>query len=143
MNRVNWKHWISGNDDTSDNKILELLRDTEAAFIRMIHGVVLFFWERIPNLFRTLLGWLHAKLLLAIRIAIRALRAGAVVSAWLAIVFGPLFLHAGIISSLWMVLALAGSIWGLRRTLKSRGRVARAATSSTPRAIVASPLSRN
>jgi hypothetical protein len=138
MTRINWKHWIGGKDDVSDNIILELLQDTEAAFVRMIHGVILFFWERIPHLVHLLLDWLHAKLVLALRIAIRTVRVGVVVSAWLAIVFGPLYLHAGITTGLWMVLAITGSILGLRRTLQWRRRVARAG--STSGAITVLPL---
>jgi hypothetical protein len=137
----NWKRFLGNGDDVHDNDVLELLHHTETAFVRMLHGIILFFWERIPNLFRVLLRWLQRFVSLAIRITIRLIRVGVVATAWLAVVFGPAYLQMGFISCLWTLLAIAGSVFGLRRrTLKARAAVAKTATPPTLLTVVASPI---
>ena len=48
MTRITLKQLI-GKTDTADNAILVLLRDTEAFILRMIRGIVLFYWEWVPD----------------------------------------------------------------------------------------------
>ena len=128
MSRSNWKLWIVGNDDVNQHGILMFLRDIEDFFLRMIRGIVAFLVERVPKFFRVMLDWLHAKFVLSVRIAVRLVRVGIVVISWLAIVFGPITLYPGIVSVNWMVLALIGSVWGLRRQLKVRATRVKAAS---------------
>ena len=81
----------------------------------ILQRIVLFFVERIPNVVRWLFRQLRAALRFLLRVAVRLVRLTVVATAWLAVVFGPLTLHPGMIALAWMFLALAGSSLGLRR----------------------------
>jgi hypothetical protein len=114
MRQVNWKNLMAHEGDA----VLTWLKTTEEEFVRMIHGIWLFICTQIPELFRRFIDWLAEKFADACRFVIRLARLTAVFVAWAAIVFGPLVVYASIITVLWLVLALAGSVWGFRRQMK-------------------------
>lgn len=110
-------------DDARGGGLLALLHNMEIALIQMISGIWWFLWETTPDLLRQILSWLQWILELAIRISVRLVRVAAVGFAWFAIVWGPLLRWPGMISVIWTAIAVAGSVYGLRRRLKPRPRV--------------------
>ena len=124
MTRVDWKHWVGTDKHADENPILAFLRGVETVFAKMISGIWLFFWEQVPDFFRTAIEWIHSTLLLLVRIAVRLVRVSVVFYAWFLIVFFPVGFYTGIITAAWTVLALVGSFWGVRRYLKKRRALA-------------------
>lgn len=96
-----------------------LLRDIEKLILRMIRGIPMLFMEWVPDLFRHFLDWFHRTIILWSCIAIGVARVAAVFALWIAIVFGPLIIWPGYITSLWMMITLIGAVWELRRRSKS------------------------
>ena len=126
MSRMNLRHLIGSSKDANEGGILAFLHGVEVFVIERIKGIGFFFLEHVPEAFRAIVAWLRATVLRSIRIAIRLVRVGVVVAIWFLIVFGFLYLYPGIISIGWTLLALAGSIFGVRqRALKMRAAAAK------------------
>ena len=125
MSRINWTYLIGSSNDASESGLLGFLRDVEVFFVKLIKGIWYFFAEQAPELFRAMLDRLRIAVTYSIRIAVRLVRVGAVVTSWVFIVFGPLWLYPGVITVLMTLFALAGSVYGLyRRDRKKRAAVA-------------------
>lgn len=132
MSQLNFWHLIGGSNDANEGGILAFLHRVEVFVIERIKGIGFFFLEHVPEVFRALVAWLKTASIHSIRILIRLVRVGAVVAVWLLIVFGFLYLYPGIISVAWTMLALAGSIFGVRqRALKMRSAAAKPTGSPT------------
>lgn len=114
MSQINWKSLMEHEGDT----LLTWLHEAEEGCKRAIYGIWLFIVRKIPALFRHVLAWLQEKFLYACRVAVRVARLAGIFVAWLAIVFGPLVAYAGIVTGAWMVIALAGSVYGVQRQIK-------------------------
>jgi protein-S-isoprenylcysteine O-methyltransferase Ste14 len=121
------------------------LADIESMLWRMVRGVFHFTFLRLPEwVYRTLLDVIGPA-------AIRLVRVIVVFCLWLAVVFGPVALTlkfepplwVRVIAAVWLVLAIAGSIWGRSRLAKRRSAAAQG-TNNDPRpiAVLASVPSR-
>jgi hypothetical protein len=75
---------------------------------------------KIPDLYRDFLAWFQREFVYACKVAIRASRFAAVLVAWLAMMFGPLFVSVNVVTLLWMALIMAGSYWGIKQHTKKR-----------------------
>lgn len=93
-----------------------VLKQIDAALVRMHMGILWFIGHRIPELIRALIREFREVVFRLARIAVLG-------GLWLAVTFGPLaaFWHysvyswVGVLGLTWMVLALTGSVWGLYR----------------------------
>jgi hypothetical protein len=99
----------------NDDSTIKWLRDFESETIRMIRGIWQFIINRLPEIMRDLLHDLYEKMDYAGHVAFRAGRALGVLILWLAITFGPFFLLPWYVSLGWMVIALAGSYYGVQK----------------------------
>src|ERR1700732_4240166 len=109
--------------------MLTELEDLEAKLRGMIVGVLHFVFIQFPALVR---GWLHGlidwlgdTMCFLVKFAVRAARVLFFLGAWVALVFGPLFLigwHSGLswLVIPWTLLGLTGSVWGARRWRSKR-----------------------
>jgi len=126
MARIDERLVTGSSNDVSKCRIEAFLTGVEVFVVERIKGIGFFFLEHVPEAFRAIVAWLRATVLRSIRIAIRLVRVGVVVAIWFLIVFGFLYLYPGIISIGWTLLALAGSIFGVRqRALKMRAAAAK------------------
>jgi hypothetical protein len=112
-----------------ERQTLGLLAGIEAAFTRMIVGVVRFAFVKLPCGLRDvadgLVAWLVPVLGSMARVAIRVARVAVVGAVWLALVVGPLGVSlwwlqpadvtVHLSAALWVVIGLAGSVWGIAR----------------------------
>ena len=114
MNR--WKTLLAYEGDA----LLTFLKTVEDSFVRMIYGIRLFIWKRIPELLWDFLIWLKVKCFHVIRIVIRLSRVIAVITVWLIIVFAPVALFSNVFTLAWTAVALIGSVWGYRRQIKKQ-----------------------
>ena len=117
-----WKCLAGRNEDANAGGILAALHYTEQVFVRMFHGMVLFFRESMPELLQRIVTWLRSVMEHSVRVLIRLGRVTGLALAWLAVVFAPLSLYPGLITIGWMGVTLLGSIYGLRREIKARGK---------------------
>jgi hypothetical protein len=116
MNNGKRQSWFSYEGDA----LLTFLKTVEDSFVRMICGICLFIWKRIPELLWDFLIWLREKCFHAIRIVIRLSRVTAVITVWLMIVFAPVAFFPNVFTMAWMAVALIGSVWGFRRQIKKQ-----------------------
>jgi hypothetical protein len=114
MSPINWKNLLEHEGDA----FLSFLERLEDSFIRMIRGIAIFIWKKIPELFRHVLSWLQLKMIYVSRVVVRLGRVAGVFLAWVGIVFGPIAVYPGIVTFAWLTLAIVGSVWGIQRQLK-------------------------
>lgn len=119
MSRITLKALLAHEGDA----LLTRLHDAEEALKRAIHGIWLFIVKKIPELSRHLLIWLQEKFNYACRVAVRLARVAAFFLALLVIVFAPLAIYPSIITSLWSVLAIAGSAFGVQRQIGKQQQI--------------------
>ena len=119
MSRMNWKSLLAHEGDV----LLTWLHDVEHSLWRMLTGIWAFIRRRIPQFFRSLLDWLNSKAIYAFRVTIRLARIVSIAGAWLAILIAPLAIFPGLLTGAWCIVAVWGSVWGLRRQLKNQNTV--------------------
>jgi len=107
MKGFGWKY--------QDDSIIKWLCEFEGETVQMIRGIGRFITRRLPEIVRNLLHDLIEKLDYAGHVAFRAGRALGVLILWLAITFGPFFLLPWYVSLGWMIVALAGSYYGVQK----------------------------
>jgi hypothetical protein len=93
-----------------------VLKQIDAALVRMLKGIVWFICHRIPELISELIREFREVVFRLARIAVLG-------GLWLAVTVGPLAVcwshglcsWAGVLGLTWTVLAITGSVWGLYR----------------------------
>jgi hypothetical protein len=111
------------------NALCLLLASWEIALWRMTSGIFHFVFHGFPE-------WIIRTLLYTIGPAIvRAIRVGVALCIWLGVLFGPAAsavvfgapFWVGVGAAVWVLIAIAGSIYGLYRVVKKRRAAAKAA----------------
>jgi hypothetical protein len=100
------------------DELLAFLERLEGTVARMIRGIWTFIWTRIPELLRQFFDWLQLQLFYACRVAVRLSRVAGLFVAWTVLVLGPVYIFPGLLTVAWLLLALAGSVWGGQREIK-------------------------
>lgn len=116
MNRESWKSVTSHKGCEWSTWLHESAHEMWA----MLCAIPRFFAKRLPEILRVEFAELNRMAISCCRVGYHLGKFLAAAAAWLAALLLPVIVYPGWITVAWLVLAICGSVWGIRQYAKRR-----------------------